>query len=137
MAGNNTIPDWAPRRPMVVMDRNKMSQYWRAAAIRGGITNSAGALQGLGDIDVSFDAGGIADRNSTASGDSKLPGSTQSVDSFLSRLSETVQSLVAQVPGLSVTSNPVTQKPQVPWWQVAAVGVVAVVAGRWAWKKMK
>lgn len=143
---NNTIPDWAPRRPMVVMDRNKMSAFWRAAAIRGAVTNSAGALSGLGDgnvvaadamANINYDVSTIADRTTTADGSVLLKQSDQSVDSLLTRLSDAVMGAAARLPGVSASVNPATQKVTIPWWQVGLLGVGAFFAGRWVWKKVK
>lgn len=143
---NNTIPDWAPRRPMVVMDRNKMSTFWRAAAIRGAVTNSAGALAGLGDgnavaedamANISYDTSTIADRTTAADGATWLRQSDQSADSFLARLSNAVMPTLARLPGVSASVNPATQKVTIPWWQVGILGVGAFFAGRWVWKKVK
>ena len=47
MTPENNAPWWAPGRPLIISDPEKLTYFARANAIRAGVMTSAGALQGV------------------------------------------------------------------------------------------
>ena len=147
MTAENNVPWWAPGRPLIVSDPNKLTYFAQANAVRAGVQSMPGALQGVavGDSEwASYPDGGPGDMrantsldmfNSTATGSNSVgadnvetPSGGGTLDSFFSAINSFLRA-----PAPNQYGPPPQLAAPSPWpWLVGAgaVGIGLIVLSK-------